>query len=97
MSPPRSQTTKIYNATEQDNHLDRKILLDTSSPACPPHGTSTLAFPLLSTRIANSNATNVAPFANGDRISVGVNPLVNAVIPSAAHTDRMQFNVDVYF
>lgn len=46
--------------------------------------------------MASSNATNVAPFANGERISVGINPLVNALIPSAAHTDRMQFNVEVY-
>lgn len=47
--------------------------------------------------MANSNATKVAPFANGDRISVGTNPLVNALIPSAAHTDRTQCSVELYF
>jgi hypothetical protein len=47
--------------------------------------------------MANSNATNVAPLANGDRINVGINPLVNALIPSVAHTVRMQWDVEAYF
>src|SRR5258706_10238527 len=62
-----------------------------------PHGTSALRFPLFSTRMANSNATNVAPLANGDRINVGINPLENALIPSVAHTDRMHWVVEAYF
>ena len=61
-----------------------------------PHGISAWLFPRFSTRMANSNATNVAPLANGDRIKVGINPLVNALIPSA-NTDRMQWVVEVYF
>ena len=62
-----------------------------------PHRTSASRLPRFSTRMANSNATNVAPLANGDRINVGINPLVNALIPSAAHTDRMQCVVEMYF
>ena len=97
-SRPRNRT-KI-DTTRRDKTTTLIVIVKyclTPFIAYGPHGTSTLWFPLFSTRMANSNATNVAPLANGDRINVGINPLVNALIPSAAHVDRRQLSVEVYF
>ena len=47
-------------------------------------------------RIASSNATNVAPLANGERTSVGVKPPTKPRQPCARHVLAKQSSMPLY-